>query len=89
LAEGSALMGRTQNEKGPSPLDDAEAWAKRVEDYLTKNFGAAYVVRFRDASGLPPGFTTLNSEERVKLEGGLRVRLSRLQQFLSEMPALR
>jgi hypothetical protein len=87
LAEVSALLGRTENEKEPNPIGDAEAWAKRVEDYLTYNMGSAYVVRFRDASGLPPGFTSLNSEERVKLQGGLRVRPSRLQQFLSEMPA--
>jgi|ERR1035437_1612187 hypothetical protein len=87
LAEGADLLRRTRNENDPAPIAEADAWASRTEDFLTAKFGSAYVIRFRDHSGLPPGFTSLQSADHRNLESGIQVRTARLQQFLAEMPA--
>ena len=78
LAEGADLLRRTRNENDPAPIAEADAWASRTEDFLTAKFGSAYVIRFRDHSGLPPGFTSLQSADHRNLESGIQVRTARL-----------
>jgi hypothetical protein len=86
LAEGTLLLRRTQNEAEAAPEDDIVMWTARTEEFLSSNFSGAHVMRFRDLSGIPPGPTSLSSKERIGMEGTIRMRLARLQQFLSEMP---
>ena len=85
LAEGIELLRLTRNEATPAPTEAAEAWNMRVISYLESALGSSFAHRFIDASGLPMGITSLQSEAHRKLEGGLKVRTARLQQFLSEL----
>lgn len=85
LAEGAALLRLTRQEQSPVPSAEADEWNARVIAYLEKAFGAAFAHRFVDASGLPLGMTSVQSEPHRNLEGGLRIRTARLQQFLAEL----
>ena len=86
LLDGQSLLRRVSDEKLPALVEDVDKWSDEAEAFLRGSLGAPYVVRFRDASGLPPGYTSLISEVHVRLQSGIRVRNTRLQQFLSEMP---
>ena len=85
LAEGVDLLRRARHEQEPAPNEDAEGWNVRVVEYLNSFMGNAFVHRFGDSSGLPLGMTALQSEAHRRLEGGLKIRTARLQQFMSEL----
>lgn len=86
LLVGQDLLRRVADQNQPAPTAEADKWASDTEGFLLETLGSPYVVRFRDASGLPFGLTSLQSEEHRKLQGGIRTRTARLQQFLSELP---
>ena len=85
LEEGGALVHLCQDEKQPSPDDEANAWNTNTEAFLGKYLGDSYVARFHSGAGLSTGYTTLISLEHRRLMGGLRVRMARLNEFLQEM----
>jgi hypothetical protein len=85
LEQGRVLMRRCANEKEAAPEDEAQEWANAAEDYMRANLDESYVARFRDGSDLPLGVTTINSAPHRQLWSGIKVRVARLQQFVSEM----
>jgi len=85
VTEGNRLMERCNDETVPPPEAEAEAWASRVEEFLVENFGQGYVARFRNGAGLPAGVTTIRSIPHRQLWGGLRVRMARLNEFITEL----
>ena len=85
LNEGSLLRGKCANENEPPPNKEADDWAARVEAYLTEYCGSSYVSRFRSDAGLPMVATSISSRDHRNLWGGIHTRLSRLEQFISEL----
>lgn len=85
LHEGQALLRQCSNEQEPAPQQEADSWARRVEAYLEKHLGGDYIASFRDGAGLPMGVTAIMSVAHRNLEGGIKIRLARLQQFLEEL----
>lgn len=81
VAEGQAILRETRKQASPPPDKKAEDWERRVAMFLETTFGRGSVGLFRNASGLPIGITTLDSEIHRNIEGYLTVRLARLQQF--------
>ena len=84
LAEGKELLRIAQLEQEPVPLPAAEAWHRRVMDYLASAMGQSFVRRFVDSSRLPISLSTVQSDGHRQLEFGLRIRTTRLERFLSE-----
>jgi hypothetical protein len=85
VAEGRTLLGIVQMEQEPAPLHAADEWKQRVMDYLALVMGRSFVHRFDDdASHLPVGESTLQSDTHRQLELDLRLRIARLERFLSE-----
>ena len=85
LAEGKELLRIAQLEQEPVPLPAAEAWHRRVMDYLASAMGQSFVRRFVDSSRLPNSLSTVQSDGHRQLEFGLRIRTTRLERFLSEL----
>lgn len=79
--EGRQIVGETRKQLTPHPGPKADAWAANVEAFLRRVFGDGSVGLFRNASGLPMGFTSLDSEIHRNIEGYMQVRLARLQEF--------
>ncbi len=83
--DGQSLMTQCANEKDPPPNDAAEAWAKKVETYLSANLGKSYITRFRSGHGLPMSANSISSMDHRNLWAGLRVRIIRLHEFIKEI----
>jgi hypothetical protein len=85
LAEGRMLLRIAQLEQEPVPLFAAEEWNQRVAGYLASAIGRSFARRFSAGSRLPASESTLPSDTRRALELDLRNRITRLEQFLSEL----
>jgi hypothetical protein len=85
LAEGKELLRVAQLEQEPVPLPAAEAWHRQVMGYLASAMGQSFVRRFVDSSRLPVSLATVQSDGHRNLEFGLRIRITRLERFLSEL----
>jgi hypothetical protein len=85
LAEGKELLRVVQLEQEPVPLPAAEAWHLRVMGYLASAMGQSFARRFVDSSRLPVSLATVQSDGHRNLEIGLRIRITRLERFLSEL----
>lgn len=53
LEEGRQLQIQCGDENQPPPELAAENWNKRLEEFVSENFGAHYVSRLRSGAGLP------------------------------------
>jgi hypothetical protein len=84
LEEGRQLMIRCTNESLPEPTADAEAWSNTAETFFQQNMDDSFIARFRDDSGLPMTATSIASNPHRNLWAGIRVRTSRLQEFIME-----
>ena len=85
LREGQELQRQCADERSSPPDAEADGWAARTEAYLKKHLGSDYVASYRNAAGLPMGLTSISSKSHRDLEGGIDMRLARLQQFLEEL----
>jgi hypothetical protein len=85
LAEGRTLLRIAQLDQEPAPLVAAEEWNQRVTGYLASAIGGSFARRFGDEPRLPAGESTLQSDTHRELELDLRIRIARLEQFLSEL----
>jgi hypothetical protein len=84
--EGQSLMTRCID-KDSQPQIDSDNWAKKVETFLINNLDTSYVTRFRDDSNttpMMPGGMTFGSPN-LGLYRGLRVRVTRLNEFIKEL----
>jgi len=86
MNEGLQLRRQCADENKPPPNDEANDWATRVEAYLANHRGESYVSRFRSDAGLPMTATSISSMPHRNLWGGIHTRLSRLEQFIAEIP---
>lgn len=84
LASGTALRRQCANTNEPAPKEDAIQWLTELCQFLEINLGASYVARVNDASAVPLGMSSLQGDA-VKIDGGVRVRLFHLEQFLREL----
>jgi hypothetical protein len=67
---------------------EIEAWATKTEECLAMNLGRAYVVRFRNGAGVSVGTFVMRRALNTKegpLNGFMRVRLARLDEFTAEL----
>ena len=76
-------------ENFPSLKANATNWATRLDEFLSLNLGEAYVIRVRNASGLPMemvvrGSYVASQEERTVC-GAISTRLARLEEFCKEL----
>jgi len=83
LNEGNQFTPIDQSKEPPK--EEAEDWANRVAEYLKESLGDDYVASFYDSHGLPPGLTFLSSPPHQNIEAFIKNRLSRIQQFLTEL----
>jgi len=87
LAEGRQLLSECANEREPPPEQKAEDWAARTEAYLNEHLDAGHVALFRSGGGLPMTATSISSIPHRQLWSGIRVRVARLEQFISQLSA--
>ncbi len=85
LDRGRLIQRKCANENEPPPNEEADNWANEAEKYLSGNLGTSYVSRFRNPAGLSMVVTSISSLDHGKLWGGIHTRLSRLEQFISEL----
>lgn len=80
IQEAQALRARL--DQTPLPVTDHNTWVARVEAWLRDSLGAAYVVRFRDFSGMT---FYGDSSEKSKMSKSLDGRSRRLHEFIAEL----
>lgn len=68
----------------PPPEDKANEWQGAVCEYLVDHLSPEYMVRFLSHHGLPTGLTVL-SPPYSSVEGTLKARCARLNEFLKEL----
>ena len=89
MLEGQSLMDRLTSTD--EPIETVEGaifqWSMRTEAWLSDNLDGSYIMRFRNGAGIPIGTFVmrrgLNSKEGP-LNGFMRVRLTRLGEFIEE-----
>ncbi len=86
LSEGLQLQKQCADENKDPPNKEAYDWAARVEEYLSGQLGCSYVSRFRSSAGLPMVAASIFSIPHCNLWGGIHTRLSRLGEFIREIP---
>lgn len=87
LSAGQALMEQfAKDDPRILPLKESQDWAATAEDILQKMLDPSYVARFRNPAGLPidEGIGIQLPQHRTAL-AWVRVRVMRLEQFLSEL----
>jgi hypothetical protein len=87
IGQGIILLNLAATASSPLPTDTTNAWAASVENFLRSNLGNSYVIRFRDATGMPPLNPTGVDEEHQDLWRDIYSRMLRLEQFSQELPA--
>lgn len=80
LYEAQSLRGRLNEQ--PLPVADHNAWVIRVEEYLRKNLGGDFEVRFSDFSGM---VFYSDGSEKSKMSRSLEGRSRRLHKFIAEL----
>jgi len=92
IAEGTNLLNLAATISAPLPIDQANEWAANIENFLATNIGNAYVVRFQDSMGVPPGIFPTSlirsgpNDEHLRLWRWLYSRMMKLDQFIRESP---
>ena len=66
------------------PDDRTKDWAERAQGYLGQHLGPRSVAIFGSNAGLPPLRAYTNSKDEG-LELAIKIRLARLEQFLTEL----
>ena len=89
MLEGQELSHRLASTDEPlEPIEEAiNDWAAKAEAWLSENLEDSYVVRFRNSAGIPIGTFVMRRSLNTKegpLNGFMRVRLTRLGQFIEE-----
>jgi hypothetical protein len=94
ISEGDALeVKAAENKDAPLDVDGINAWAKKTEEFLSKELGSGFVSRFNDVSGLAPATQPLSlfaeslTGPHTQAYAVMAVRLARLQQFSQELSA--
>ena len=85
LDYGRQLLERCEDESSPPLSAEAQKWANDAEQFMHDNMDDSFVARFRDGSGLPMTVTAITSPAHRNLWSGIKVRTSRLQEFLGEL----
>ena len=85
LNEGSKIKKKCSNQAIGAPTQEAESWAKNVDEFLASKLGDDYVETFYSNDGLPISLTTLHSVEHQQVESFMRARLTRINEFLKEL----
>lgn len=77
---------RSRNLQSPVPDNEAEAWAREIEEFLKTEgmLGDVFIARFRNFAGLPTRITLL-SPPYSKIEGYVVRRMARLDEFIKEL----
>jgi len=86
ISRGDQIMHSLQDQNTPVDALTINDWDDQIERYLASSFGAGYVARFRDGSGIfhgePQGVDMLH----VNVWNAMYERVVRLQQFSGELP---
>ena len=86
IAQGNGLMQEiSANPSHPVPLNEANDWDRRAENFLNSELGNSFVVRFGDATGAPPVSLTGADPAHQNLWYGIYTRVLRLEQFSEEV----
>jgi ABC-type multidrug transport system fused ATPase/permease subunit len=85
--EGRELMSRCENEiDDPPPIDDANSWAQKVENFLSDNLDESYISRFQDGSNiLAVAVLPQPPKDHLKLLLWIRVRVINLNKFIRDL----
>jgi hypothetical protein len=87
IEKGNVLKRRCEHISSPIPLDDANAWKGRVEQYLHKELDDSFVIRFRDRSGiLQSEMLSKGDDAHVGMWSAFYYFVTRLEQFSQELP---
>ena len=81
---GQLLLSQVRSEKKPAPTESVEDFYGEVGAYVGEHLGHPYVARLTSASGLPRAFTSLMDPEYRRLESGLDLTVTRLNEFIRE-----
>ena len=85
LAEGQVVLRECENKDRELPLEHANDWARRAEEFLA-TLGPSYVARFRNEIADAISMAGAN-QERNGLWHAIRSRNSRLDEFMREFAA--
>jgi hypothetical protein len=80
LSEAQSLRARLDEQ--PLPVADHNDWVGRVDEYLRKNLGPEFEVRFSDFSGM---LFYGDGSEKSKMSRSLEGRSRRLHEFIAEL----
>jgi hypothetical protein len=86
IGQGTLLLNVAATASSPVPTDVANTWAATAENFLSANLGSSYVIRFRDATGMPPVSPTGVDDQHQAIWRGIYSRMLRLEQFSQELP---
>lgn len=85
LAEGQKLIYACCNEKDAPPEEEVNDWSTRTIRILQADLGEAFATRFQNSAGIPQASCGISSEPHRNLWGRVRMRMARLDQFISEL----
>jgi hypothetical protein len=85
ISQGNDLMRECGNNNAPPPIQTANEWAGRTEEFLAEQLGKSYVTRFRDGTGAPS--MSLNGADAIhqNVWFGIYIRVLRLERFSGEL----
>jgi len=84
LKAGYTLAAVCEDESKPIPTDESVAWMKRVEAFLAHRLGKGYATLFKNEDGIQV-VVSIADEKRAELLGRIKMRATRLTQFMAEM----
>lgn len=85
IEDADTLLLTLRDQSKPVPLDDLNKWYAVVEAWLNDRLGPSYVQRFNDNAGLVHGEPPNVDETHQGYWNGIYERVTRLQQFSSEL----
>lgn len=87
ITEGNNLMDACADKDNPPPVEAANGWLTRVNDFLNLNLGKSYVARFHDPAGIPSLSLIGGDAIHSAVWFNIYRRVSRLEQFSQEIPS--
>lgn len=87
IAVGNNLIAAIANSTQPISQDAADKWSNQAEEFLLTNLVTSFVLRFRDANGIPyVHLDAAKDDAHQNLWFAVHARIVRLEEFSQQLP---